>query len=160
MSAGRKPRGEKRWLSVTLPDGTVTRKETCHSYTAVLAVELPEAKTENKRRWGVAQWASDPKRLLPVKKLLEEQWLGARKIQIVNVVQEERMGSTAITVKQLEALGRLAAAPRSPFDFGSTTVNHLRALGLCESVATMRDGQRSTKLHITEEGRARLQKGR
>lgn len=148
-----KERSEKRWLRATLPNGEVVRAFTRRGYTAVLCVGAPmtgkSAKGGEAARWEVTRWAKYPNRLLREKKLLEEQYLGARKLSVVPVVREDDMfKQTRITKKQREALELLVISPRNPFDFGSTTVNHLRALGLIESLLG--------KVVITEAGRQRL----
>ncbi len=60
---------------------------------------------------------------------------------------------TPLTEKQRAALVALRERARSPFDFGSTTVNRLCALGLAERIHHVHaNGRASTTLHITPEG--------
>lgn len=61
-----------------------------------------------------------------------------------------------LTDSQRAALATLAERACSPFDFGATTVHKLVAFGYAERVHHASGGRRSTTIHITPEGLARL----
>ena len=68
------------------------------------------------------------------------------------------------SAKQLEALKALETAPKSSWDFGSSTVNTLRKCGWIEDVWTEDGGDGSMRvrgrIRITDKGRAALESAR
>lgn len=61
-----------------------------------------------------------------------------------------------LTPKQIEALRALAERARTPWDFGSTTVNRLCAFGYAERIHHDVKGRKDTTLHVTPAGLERL----
>jgi hypothetical protein len=62
----------------------------------------------------------------------------------------------ALTSKQLDALRSLSEQAATPFSFASTTVNRLVSFGYAERQHHDIGGRKSTTLHITPQGLARI----
>lgn len=152
-------RGVGRWAVAHLPDGTKERKETSRGFTCALVANVA-ATPKQRDGWIVVQWAKDERRLKKPKAEMEEQWHGVRKVAIVRVTIEavprpektrsepRSIDPEALTRIQRQCLATLEEGPRSLWDFGSTTVHRLRAMGWIST--------ESGKASITNAGRVRL----
>jgi len=155
-------RAGTRWAVAHMPDGTEEKKETARGFTRALVANVA-ATPKQKEGWIVVQWAKGESRLKKSLREMEEQWHGKRKVAIVPVTiraialpEKEKseprgVDPDAITKAQRACLESLQESPKSLWDFGSTTIHRLRALGFITT-----ESGKSSRAEITNAGRMRL----